>query len=284
MTRHGPAYDYLLVVGPGRSGTDFLFRNLQAHPQFDFPEIKEGGYYRSPRRFRAHAGRARPAGRILADVTNLAYRDQALAPGAARLHAQGVRVLLVVLLRDHRERARSMVRFRTSRGHVSAWLGARLEQGVIRDRLTPRQVDDIFGIGVDVLCLEFSALIERPRQVFRCLTDLCGVPELRRVSTQAVNPSVRCRSVVLAVTARLGAALLRSLGFRRLLQRLKDSQVLDRLLFVAANDVDDPVGLTREHERLLQQTHDECLETIHKHAPPLADGVYFRSAGASSGS
>ncbi len=39
--------DYLLAVGPGRSGSEFLYENLKSKPGFVFPEIKEGCYCRS---------------------------------------------------------------------------------------------------------------------------------------------------------------------------------------------------------------------------------------------
>ena len=39
--RAAPVYDYVLAVGPHRSGTTFLYRALAAHPGFRAPEIKE---------------------------------------------------------------------------------------------------------------------------------------------------------------------------------------------------------------------------------------------------
>lgn len=275
-----PNYDYLLVVGPGRSGTDFLYANLRQHPQFAFPEIKEAGYYRSPRRFEKEYGRLLGGeGRILADISNLAYQDRLLGPGVSALKCRGVRVLIVVLLREHCARARSMVRYRRSRGHLSAWLGAnRLEQSVVRDRLTPEQLEEIHRLGVDVLSVEFSAIVENPEQVFRHLSLLCGVPVSEHIETRITNRSVRHRNLVLSTLATSGATLLRSLGLRRLLQRLKDSEPLDRLLFVPLPEDEREVILNAESVCLLENAFAECRSTIRSHTEKLARGIYFRSA------
>ena len=117
-----PLYDYLLVAGPGRSGSTFLYELLDAHPGFTAPDIKEGYLYRAPRRLDRALRRAAPA--VVLDVANLAWRDPALAGGVAALRARGHLVLIVVLLRDHLERAVSMFRFRRSRGELAALLGA----------------------------------------------------------------------------------------------------------------------------------------------------------------
>lgn len=289
MQAPGPNYDYLLVVGPGRSGTTFLYENLKRHPGFAFPEIKEAGYYRSLRRFRKGRGRLRAAGdggSILADVSNLAYKDRALGKGVSRLKLHGVRVLLVVLLRHHLERARSIFRYRRSRGHLSAWLGVeRLERAVVRDRLTAAQLDGIYRIGVDVLAIEFAALTEEPREALRALGELCGVggaavaKEERTGRRRATNPSVRPRSRLLATMATVAANALRALGFRRLLQRLKDSRRLQRLFFAPMSGDERRVALQHGNVRLLEEAFAECLATVRERSTPLAGGIHLRRAG-----
>lgn len=288
MKDQPPNYDYLLVVGPGRSGTDFLYENLRQHPQFAFPEIKEAGYYRSPRRFRkdyralrngAHPDAPGGHAPILADISNLAYKDRSLCARISRLKIRGVRVLVVVVVRDHRERAQSMFRYRKSRGHLSAWLGAgRLERNVVRDRLTPQHLEEIYRAGVDVLCLEFPALMQRPEAAFRHLGQLCGIQGFGPTENEVANPSVRGRSLALSVAARTGAALLRALGFRRLLQRLKDSPHIDRLFFVAMPDDERQVPLKEENVQILEKTYADCLSTVKAHSHPLDEGAHFRKA------
>ena len=85
-----PGYDYVLVAGPGRSGSTFLYRLLNAHPAFTAPEIKEGYYYRSVRRFDRARRKLRRSDTILLDVANTAWADPRLAVVAA-LHRRGWR-------------------------------------------------------------------------------------------------------------------------------------------------------------------------------------------------
>ena len=94
-------------MGPGRSGSTFLYRSLNGRGGFASPAIKDAYYYRSPRRFERALRRIRSGAQsaILLDVANRAWRDPWLLAGVEELRRRGRRVLLVVLLREHRERA-----------------------------------------------------------------------------------------------------------------------------------------------------------------------------------
>lgn len=275
-----PNYDYLLAVGPGRSGTDFFYQNLRLNPHFTLPEIKEAAYYKSLKRFLGgRCGLFKGEASILADISNLAYKDPLLGPGVSLLKGLGVRVLLIVLLREHCDRARSMYRYRRSRGHLSAWLGTRqLERSVVQDRLTLEQLDQIYQIGVDVLSIDFSALVRNPDAVFGHLSGLCGVTAPERVEHRITNRSVRSRNLALSTLAMLGAALLRTLGLRRLLQRLKDLQWLERLLFVPLPEEERAVTLGSDSVRILDKTFADCLSAVQVRSQALVDGAYLRKA------
>ena len=270
--------DYLLVVGPGRSGSEFLYRRLKGHPAYAFPEIKEGYYYRSPRAFRK--ARARAGGRVLVDVANLGYRDAALAPGVRALLAEGVRVLLVVLLRDHRERARSMIAFRRSRGEVSALLGARrLETAVVADRLTPARLRAIHALDADVLALCFDALTADATAALDCLAALCGTaPFVDGTEEGAVNEAVRARVPPFAAAGKLAALALRRLGWRRTLQRLKDSRRLRTFFFAPLDGADAAPPLSDASARLLDECGRECRAAVAEASERLRPGVFLRRA------
>ena len=276
----GPAYDYLLVVGPGRSGSELLYRNFRRHPGIAIPEIKEGYYYRAPAAARRALAKAAAEGRILADVSNLAYRDRQLPAGIARLRQAGGRTLVAVLLRDHCDRARSMMQFRRSRGEFSVLLGAgRLERAVVRDRLTAGQLAAIYALDADVLTLHFPFLTGQTPAALDILARLCGLAPFAAPETGPVNASQQARQIWLSAAAKAAAAGLRRLGLKRTLQRLKDNPQVNRFLFRPLPDdaAAAPPGLLSPPSReLLQAAYAECCAYLEAHSHRLADGAWFK--------
>ena len=279
----GPSYDYLLVVGPGRSGSTYLYEILASHDGFEAPEIKEGYYYRSFRRFRKALRQARAAASsaILVDVANLAYRDRSLAAGIETLGHRGYRVLLVVLLRDHRARAVSMMAYRRSRGELSAILGARaLERSVIRDSLTPGDLSRIHGLPVDVLSVDFTALTRSTDRFLEVLAELCGTAGFEDARVRPVNESVRARSLLLSAAGKLTAVAMRGAGLRGLLQRLKDSPRLKRAFLVPLSPRRDPARFGERAERILASRSEACRRVMAESSERLAEGVRLKRADA----
>ena len=171
----GRRVDYLLIAGPCGSGSTYLFEGLAARGDFVAPAIKEGAYYRVPGRLRRAVARL-PAGAVLLDGANAAWRDPRLA-AVTRLHGRDCRVLLVLLVRGQVEWARSMKAFRASRGEGLGWRGeAALERRVVGNSLSPADVTRLLGLGVDVLCVEFAALVRDPAAVLDRIAGLCGRP------------------------------------------------------------------------------------------------------------
>ncbi len=271
-------YDYLLVVGPGRSGSDFLFRVLREHPDYVFPEIKEGAYYRSLRAYRRARRKVLP-GKLLCDIANNAYHDPRLAPGIRELRQNGVTILLVILVRDHRDRAVSMIRFRKSRGRPSALLGTRhLERGTLRDRLTPATLETIFGLDVDILTVDFATLVNATPHLLARLAALCQTAPFGDVTAEPANVSVRARFIWLSTLGWLCALALRKLGLTRLLQRTKDASFVHRVFFRAPRPGIDAVRLDAGSERMLRDAHRECWSVVKHHSIQEAEGIFLRRA------
>ena len=284
-TAPAPRYDYLLVVGPGRSGSDFLYRQLQAHTQLAFPEIKEGYYYRSIRRYRKFRPPPAWAGPILADIANLAYQDPELPGGVARLQAAGARILLVVLLRQHCDRAVSMLAFRQSRGEYPLRRGGqqRLAAAVLQDRLTPEQLARLYQMDTDVLTIHFPALVGNPAGTLAALAVVCGIDNFPPPQTGVVNPAANARNFLLARLGRLVARSMRRVGLRRTLQRVKDNPRLMNLFFRPRPPSEPPPELPAASRDCLEQTYRECCALIAAApAEKIAAGVYFRRAAAAA--
>ena len=260
-------YDYLLVVGPGRSGTDFLFDQLRRHPEIAFPDIKEGHYYRSLRRLRRARSRI-GGGQTLGDISNQAYRDPKLSDRIRALELAGVKTLVVVVLRDHVARAESMMLFRRSRGEPSTWLGRRfLEKRVVRDRLTASQLAALYDGGADVMAVDFDRLTRRAGETLNALAARCGLESFGDVGQSAPrNVARRARWLPLSALGKLAAVTLRRVGAERSLQRLKESPRVERLFFRdLAADAPRP-ALSPANARLLREEYANCRAVINQHA------------------
>jgi len=272
-------YDYLLVVGPGRSGSEFLYRILKSHADFVFPEIKEGGYYRSSKAFkRVWPELQREPGKLLCDITNSAYRDPSLLPRVtALLEQENLKILVVVLVRDYHERALSMMKFRKSRGEPSALFGnGHLERAVVRDRLTPKKLANIFRIETDILTFYFPALVTETDAVLEILASLCGTPKFSDVPQGAVNASVDPRYIWFSTLGWLFGKAMYQLGFRRLKQRIKDSELVKNVFFVKPSGAKDKPCLSEESRKVLEDSYLECRLMIEKTSEKLGEGIYFR--------
>ena len=272
-----PAYDYVLAVGPGRSGSTFLYRLLNRRAGFVAPSIKEGCYYRSPRRLARARRRIGDPRAILLDVANLAWSDPALVR-VAGLGALGHAVLVVVLLRRHRDRAVSMLDFRRSRVVPGLLLGPRrLERAVLADSLTPRALERIFGLGVDVLTIGFEALTADTQCVLDLLARLCATNAIEAAEIGPANASARARSAVPVAGARAVAVVLRGIGAHRLLQWLKDRPGVMRAFFRPAR-ADERARLGAGAEEELERRYEACVRTVEAASERLAGGVWFRRA------
>ena len=283
--RAGPAYDYLLAVGPGRSGTTFLYRVLNAHSGFHAPEIKEAHYYRSARRLERALAGLRGSGAVLLDVADTAWSDPRLDRVSA-LAAGGARILLVVLLRRHRDRARSMLAYRGSRvlpalPALMAGPGG-LERAVVRDALTAAALKRIFALGADVLAIEFEALAGEPARVFDALARLCRTAPFGAVDTAPVNRAERARFAPLAAAAKLAAWAMRAAGARRTLQALKDNPRLVRLVFRPAC-ADERPALSGAAAARLDRCEAECRAAVAAAGEPLGPGLRIARAAPRSG-
>ena len=273
-----PLRDYLLVVGPGRSGSTFLQRSLNGRGGFASPAIKDAYYYRSPRRLERALRRIRSAAQsaILLDVANRAWRDPWLLAGVEELRRRGRRVLLVVLLREHRERAASVMAFRRSRGVGGS--RAALERAAVGDSLTPEDLARLFGMGVDVVTIDFRALVGRTGAVLDVLADLCGVPRFEPVERAPVNAAVRARSRWLSLVGKLAAVVLRAAGWHRLLQRLKDDPRVMGIFFRAGAARGGPPPLGAASGDLLARRFAACRRAVDESCERLAAGIWLHRA------
>ena len=269
-----PNYDYLLFVGPGRSGTTHIYRALKVAYPVVFPEIKEGYYYRDPKRYRSALGHVSPATHILGDVVNLAYIDPSLPTDIAHLTQAGQRVLVVVTVRNHAARAASQMRFDASRGRWD------LERRALGVALTPLLFRRLLDLPTDVVVVDFHEFTVDPLATLNALARMCGIPEADVLPDVDRNESESARLGPLSALAPMAAGILRQLGLRRLLQALKDNPLVWGFFFKPSSGA--VYELSEEITEELEQMHVECWRIINTHLKQAGCGVYTRGAVVNS--
>ena len=197
--------------------------------------------------------------------------------GVPYLHDAGERVLVVVTIRDHVERTRSMIKFDASRGR-GLWWRARngLERFAVSRRLTPERLRYISRLGVDIAVLDFQSLTAEPLRVVNWLTKQCNIPEYKLLPDVNTNPSEQARSPYLSAVATLGARSLRKAGLRRTLQSVKDNETLHNLAFKPGGD-QPAIALEPEHVELLDRDNAACWQFVRMNFSQVEDGIYLRA-------
>lgn len=271
-------YDYLLSVGPGRSGSTFIYQKLKAHPDIEFPGIKEGYLYRSLGRFE-QARKRLDERLILADISNLAYQDPLLGCRIKMIKNNGYRVLLILSIREHFDRAVSMVRFKKSRGEFCAlWGMSYLEEKVMDDQLMPEQLLNIFQVDVDVLIVYFPVLTQKTEMFLEHLSNLCGIAQFNNIEKERANESVCARNLLLSAFGKVVAVALRKLGCVCFLQTLKDSNLMRKLFFMKLRE--DDFSLSEKNKKLLNALYFDCCSIVDNFSYRIGEQIYFRKAGS----
>ena len=128
-------------------------------------------------------------------------------------------------------------------------------------------------MGVDVVTIDFRALVGRTGAVLDVLADLCGVARFEPVDRAPVNVAVQARSRWLSAAGKLAAVVLRGAGCRQLLQRLKDSPRVMGIFFRPGGAAGDWLPLGATAGDLLARRFAACRRAL--------DGVVRTARGRS---
>ena len=236
---------------------------------------------RSPhQKSRRHATTARRGASraMLLDVADTAWSDPRLDAVAA-LVRRGLRVLVVVLLRQHRDQARLVMAYRRSPvlpgdlGAARGPRGARARGGARQPH--PRGA----RAHIRARCGHPRGRVRdtrrrEPRPVLSAVARLFGAEPFARVDAVPVNRAEAVQSAPLAAAAKGAAWTLRSLGARRLLQALKDDPRIARLVCRPAGTGDVP-ELSDAAAACLDRRHAARRAGVETPCAPLGEGLWL---------
>jgi hypothetical protein len=253
-----------LYIGIARAGSTWLFEMLRQHPEIFVPPAKDVYFF--DRYFDKglewyfshfkHAGAAKAVGELSHDYY---FSEKALK----RIGETLPEVRLICCLREPVGRLVSgYVYNRTTALRSGVSLASYAAQGEIATQFEYyhhlKRYVDYFGRD-RVLVLFFEDMVEAPETYMRTIYGFLGVddtfvpPNLH----ERINPARDARAESLALFAYRVALLLRRLGLSNLVGRLKESKLLNRLLYKAPAEglAEHPspeliARLRRDHTRL----------------------------------
>jgi len=127
----------------------------------------------------------------------------------------------------------------------------------------------------------FPALTASPQSVLGCLAALWEIGPFDSVERRPVNASARARSRLLSAPVSLASAVLRRLGMRRLVQRVKDKPSVMGFFFVPLGEPErGALDLSEGSRQILSRSFAECQSIIERSSEQIAEGVYFAGVSA----
>ena len=228
-----------IFIGPDKSGSTWIHRVLQWHPEIFVAESKELEFFNNyyERGLDWYLGYFRGAGPAHRAVGEVCHDYLFSAEACERIHQHFPEARLLVCLREPVERAFSAYLYMIRQGRVSGSFEDALEtmdelvdHGCYARHLSPYLErfgrECIFPGLFDDLQADPAAFAE---SLFRFLgVSPLAVPDELRDKTL---PAARPRSTVMAKLAKRTALLLRGLGFPRLVTRIKSSLLVQRALY-----------------------------------------------------
>lgn len=253
-----------VMIGPGKSGTTWIYRLLREHPDVYVPETKEVMYFNEfydrgedwYRSFFEHVDGETAVG----EVSNTYIFDERVA-GRIRRYNPSMR--LITSLRNPIDRAFSHYLFLRRNGKVSGSFEDIIggEHRVVERGLYHRHLRPFWQEFPDsqILVLDFDTLADDSRQFGRAIFEHLEVdasfwPES---ADERALGAMRPRSKLVARLAKAVAVGVRRLGHPELVTRLKESSVM-KLLFEPIDRSEYPTLDLTTRKRLQQYYRDDA--------------------------
>lgn len=235
-----------LVIGPGRSATTYLYEVFKAHPEICMAKnTKETNYFCDHYHkgmdwysaFFQHCLPQNAAG----EICNMYIYDPEVP---RRIHEALPDVKLIAILRNPFERIDSVFKFRKRSGEMENNLSIEEALKIYPDMITQNyygdQIERYFEYFDEnhFLITYFDDLKNNAEDFVRNIFTHINVDNniLPDMIHQKINPAVRVRHKYLAMLSRCGADTLRRLGLYFMLNKIKRSKSISRVLFIKEDE------------------------------------------------
>lgn len=260
---------YILIAGPGRSGSTLLYTLIKCTDGVNrLGEIKELELYK--RGFKSINRNA-----DIIDISNRAFGEKQKVKEFIEkifFYDSRANVKIIYLFRDSAKRAISIYNFRKSRGYWETYLPKSFAfKQIAKDFLKPENI--VVDLRVNTYVVDFDFLI-------KCETQRYILSQILEVSGEAdsierkINESVKARSAFLSSVGKLMAISLRRVGAGMLLQKIKDTKIVNQIFFKvkpASSRIDIPSNV----EMKARKNDKNMLHDLKSNYVLIAPGIYL---------
>jgi len=230
-----------IVIGPGRTGTTYLYQSMLEHPDVCMPlHTKEINYFnheyqRGLAWYHSFFEHCDP-GKVCGEISNTYIYDEQVP---ARIQQVLPDVKLITILRNPFQRILSAYQFRLSvgeiNGDISFCRAIEIYPDLVTDNYYASQLFRYFNHfpRENILVSYFDELERSPEQFLERIYRFISVDEgfLTQIADQRINAAKKLRFPVLGPLLRFYADSLRRLQLFSFLEKSKESALFRRILF-----------------------------------------------------
>jgi hypothetical protein len=249
-----------IFIGPDKSGSTWLYKALREHKDVYLPRVKELFFFDRfyPRGWQWYATYFAEAPKDCRIIGELSH-DYLFSELACKRIARDIPfVKLMVCLREPVQRAFSAYLYMVKQGRVRSDFDVAI-----------KEIDELIDHGCYAKHLEryldafdrerihvavFDDLVESPQLFFDRICGFLGVEvmELPAKLRENVLPAARPRSTFAAALAKNIGRVVRYIGMPGVVAAIKDSEIVNRALYVAYNSENKPV-ISQSTEHYLRE-------------------------------
>jgi hypothetical protein len=229
-----------ICIGPGRSGSTWLFEVLRKHPSiFLAKNIKETEYfntyfYKGDSFYKNFFSDSKPSD-IKGEISNLYFfRKKTLS----RIKDYNSSVKIIVLIREPYEKIKSLYLFKKREGLYKHSINEFINSKLFKENLREIEFDSILSDLLDlfskdqIFILPFEKINSDQEELLKRLGMFLGLTNLENYKIlKKINQSIVPRIFFLGALAKITAKILRFLKLYSILTSLKRSEFVKSIFF-----------------------------------------------------
>ena len=256
-----------IYIGPGRSGTTWVYKNLQKVCQIELAKnIKEVNFFNwnYDKGLSWYSSFWSSKDCVKGEISNLYIYDTAVAE---RIIKSLPEIKIITILRHPLDRCVSSYIFKKRTGEIAedVSFGDAMSQGLYKESLYGELLKPYFDSNVDILIEFYDTLTANPEDLLKRICEFLSVDfDHTLFDMGKVNSSVTPRNLVITKGLKRIAFFLRKIQWFWLLDRLKTFKLLRKLLFKEVEKEELVRLSTIEREELIVEYFMDDIELLER--------------------